>query len=912
LKERQVGRCEVATIMPRATLPTVGRARLAHSYSPRVRDQHRIVRNSEVDETGPTPVLDGPFGWLTCEQKHRAQRIAKQIQTDTRLTAEDRMFGEGIGMLAANPSSRQPLGNGGAQLILSPARAELWPLLPPTLHVVDAVMGVDLPRPKLDSMQARARRPLQPGEIGILLSNEKAWRHALANNWEWSLVMEDDATVQHLPGGVAQLLSMLPTLVQAATEASPDWQLLVLSPWGMETFFYVMEPARIPSLHAGNLPSWTRKPQRLGETGFRRVGPTLHAFGWLYRAPLMRALVDAMDALSPPLNPLDVWTWEVMAEHRMLGSAMSPVIVAEREEPEGVIDTRLVRLAEYQQAIVTTRIDHAPGSAASLRGYNDGDAPEAQTDASDLTKQMAQMVGGDANAKALADMMQSMVHMLPPDLQKLAKGFSTERLTSQLDSNLNSAESQSSNSGHTPAIDKYLGSNSGVGGAIAPAKTPLPSQADLAMRTVLVGLLASDIRNTTRLAYLEDCLRSVRAQTVPLRQILLGVSTSVDMYEPVKAALAKAKGAFDTLGCTFRVRLSKTRQSQFEHYHALLPYLEQLDPDTTWLLFSDDDDLWHPRRVESYVMAARSAPLALAAVMCPRCAVNKVSLPSGTAVESIDASRHLLVRESTQGNGADNYWSIATRLWQWRSFFEATPVEELKSIYSDVYFAMFTMPSMHREKERGIRPGASIVHPVGDASNWMYLWRQDHAGNPQHTEQQKGRLMPLVQEGLASYLGQAEVRARFCTEMALVVGKRVSDVAPRVTTESMVAGYLEELVRLEGFLELARVSLRTGAMTIEQVMRSEAKANEDAGDELRKTLYPGESRRRGRRARSAAEVAADVNARLHDGTQAIISAYKAARLEAMAERAFSYQQLTALAVRAGIERALDALGGRFF
>lgn len=38
-----------------------------------------------------------------------------------------------------------------------------------------------------------------------------------------------------------------------------------------------------------------------------------------------------------------------------------------------------------------------------------------------------------------------------------------------------------------------------------------------------------------------------------------------------------------------------TKQSQFEHYRFLLPHLPV---DTTHLLFTDDDDLWHQRRVE--------------------------------------------------------------------------------------------------------------------------------------------------------------------------------------------------------------------------------------------------------------------------------------------------------------------------
>ena len=55
-----------------------------------------------------------------------------------------------------------------------------------------------------------------------------------------------------------------------------------------------------------------------------RCPPTFHAFGWIYRRDLLRACVSASEALSPPLNPLDVWVWEVMAQHGMIDEAIAP------------------------------------------------------------------------------------------------------------------------------------------------------------------------------------------------------------------------------------------------------------------------------------------------------------------------------------------------------------------------------------------------------------------------------------------------------------------------------------------------------------------------------------------------------------------------------------------------------------
>ena len=38
---------------------------------------------------------------------------------------------------------------------------------------------------------------------------------------------------------------------------------------------------------------------------------------------VLQALCDAMEAKAPPLNPLDVWVWEVMASRDMLKYALA-------------------------------------------------------------------------------------------------------------------------------------------------------------------------------------------------------------------------------------------------------------------------------------------------------------------------------------------------------------------------------------------------------------------------------------------------------------------------------------------------------------------------------------------------------------------------------------------------------------
>ena len=289
------------------------------------------------------------LGWLSPAQRQYARGLALTIW---KYGAEDldpaeRRLCEGLGLLSLSthtaPHHAMALSKGGAQLILAPSRAHLWPFPPPSLRLQPAVLVGGLPIDELHAIDAWARRRLTPGEVGIVLSNLECWQHALEAGWEWTLIIEDDvAVVPNLAGGALQLLALVPELVASATEADSEWQLLCLSPHGLEPFYELCEPEHIPCLLGANAPSWARRPKVLGDSGWRRVGPTFHAFAWLYRAPLMQKLLAGWRAQSPPLNPLDVWVWEVMATNGVLDKALAPIqpLASTRDLPGGAASLR--------------------------------------------------------------------------------------------------------------------------------------------------------------------------------------------------------------------------------------------------------------------------------------------------------------------------------------------------------------------------------------------------------------------------------------------------------------------------------------------------------------------------------------------------------------------------------------------
>lgn len=271
--------------------------------------------------------------------------------------ASYRLFCEGMGLLPLSSRSERwhsqhpqhaRIGPGAAILILSPPRWHLWKQVPQSVHVLSAVMGKQLDEQAIASCNDSARRTLTRGEIGILHSNDSAWRHAIDAGWEWALVLEDDAHLSeaatHGSPALLAFLARLPALVDAAAEHQSDWQLIVLSPVNTPYNFFQGTPAHcIP--HVLNSPDLVREPHYLerppssyrgGDASasggcangrglarsWQRCPPTYHAFGWIYRRPLMEKCVQAFAKREPPLEPLDIWVWEVAAANGMLSQAI--------------------------------------------------------------------------------------------------------------------------------------------------------------------------------------------------------------------------------------------------------------------------------------------------------------------------------------------------------------------------------------------------------------------------------------------------------------------------------------------------------------------------------------------------------------------------------------------------------------
>lgn len=121
----------------------------------------------------------------------------------------------------------------------------------------------------------------------------------------------------------------------------------------------------------------------------------------------------------------------------------------------------------------------------------------------------------------------------------------------------------------------------------------------------MIALCASHIDSDERRDFLVRMLQSVARQTLPIK-MHLSISSSLEDFPRWSESLC----AFSTW---LHVHTRESKMTQFQHYRALRDELVDEEQTTTWCLFTDDDDVWDPWRVEEYSKVAESTALSVVA-----------------------------------------------------------------------------------------------------------------------------------------------------------------------------------------------------------------------------------------------------------------------------------------------------------
>jgi len=249
-----------------------------------------------------------------------------------------------------------------------------------------------------------------------------------------------------------------------------------------------------------------------------------------------------------------------------------------------------------------------------------------------------------------------------------------------------------------------------------------------------INLLAAHFASgdLDRVERLRRLLRSVEGQTT---RVPLLMSWSADeAHGAAGSAASRVRSVlteFEQRGVLRALPRPARRLKQFQHYARLHTALRRHFPqsssfgDTPFLLFSDDDDIWHPQRVEAYSTAQASQPSAEVLVsrlhsspgLSPSLPVS-TSAAEVTKLQAEGKLRMTTMEESPSeglfGSSAGEYFDIAVSLGVFDSFFAGHNAAVLANTFADIRFRSFALKWPHGTHRFLPRPTAGGEEP------WMY------------------------------------------------------------------------------------------------------------------------------------------------------------------------------------------------
>lgn len=255
-------------------------------------------------------------------------------------------------------------------------------------------------------------------------------------------------------------------------------------------------------------------------------------------------------------------------------------------------------------------------------------------------------------------------------------------------------------------------------------------------RPRLIGLLAAHFASPDqgRLERLRRLLRSVQEQTYPVPLLL---SWSVEDSLDVGAQTQDVLDEFAASGVLHAMPCLRGRRSQFQHYARLRNTLRRhvTPEDNPWVFFSDDDDLWHPRRAEEFLTAIEDRPKGEDVVysrvhaspgLAPRLPFTATA-DDVTAMEAEGQLRVSIGPEKAEpglfGTSSGEYFDAAAAFRVFDTFFEQHNDAVISNRFADIRFRTFMLKwlgGVYRFLPKGARNSAG-GNDRGQMP-WMYFY----------------------------------------------------------------------------------------------------------------------------------------------------------------------------------------------
>lgn len=231
----------------------------------------------------------------------------------------------------------------------------------------------------------------------------------------------------------------------------------------------------------------------------------------------------------------------------------------------------------------------------------------------------------------------------------------------------------------------------------------------------LVGVLASVITDERRFDYFKLLLESIRRQETPLDIFIVSIHFDFDHKIDLKEL-------FRNFPCPYYILRQKRPKRQFLQYGEIMNRLPRIFPrldNETFILFSDDDDLWNTNRVSFYKQCGQSiigkpvssvVALEHTVVLNVRCSTSHSPTDVGGMLKC--GCVQISMGESVMGS--IEYHEHAVRHHVAKDFFDTYPVLANTNRFADIAFRDFV---------RTYKPKQwCTAH--GTPPTWLYFYRE--------------------------------------------------------------------------------------------------------------------------------------------------------------------------------------------
>lgn len=228
----------------------------------------------------------------------------------------------------------------------------------------------------------------------------------------------------------------------------------------------------------------------------------------------------------------------------------------------------------------------------------------------------------------------------------------------------------------------------------------------------IVCLCASHVNNVFRLKCLMSMIRSWKEQTV---KCPLYISMSYD--DSLKQLIERVMSSvdYDNLEIILQTSLMK----QFEHYATLIKTIDSTAYE--YVIFTDDDDLWHENRVKHFcdaILNSQSFPKSWLSLKVPKY-VSTSNSKQGLAdfFSPQDVNKHFRELDIHKDpSTVSNYITYLFKIEVVKGFLQDCNLQHLQHKYCDMLLLKYI---------KHCKNGVNVVYSI-EGNDWMYYYRHNN------------------------------------------------------------------------------------------------------------------------------------------------------------------------------------------